>query len=73
MPLYNKTQLLDLLSSALTREVTLACESNLEARKLSWACRRLRVPSAPIRISVSQSDVILSPRKLVRFEVKEEP
>jgi len=70
--IYDRTILLSHLNSALEREITLTCASHKDAKKLSFAFRHLRTNMLTVRISVKDNEVTLSPRELVKFEVKEE-
>lgn len=69
--LYDHTILLFHLNSAVDREVTLTCASHKDAKKLSFAFRHLRTNMLTVKISVKDNEVILTPRPLVKFEVKE--
>jgi hypothetical protein len=69
--LYDHKILLFHLNSAVAREVTLTCDSHKDAKKLSFAFRHLRTNMLTVKISVKDNEVILTPRPLVKFEVKE--
>lgn len=69
--LYDNKILLSHLSTAMEKEVTLRCDSHKSAKKLSFAFRHLRTNQLTVKISVRDDEVILSPRPLVKFEVKD--
>jgi hypothetical protein len=70
--IYNKEELAALLKRGETETITLECDNNCDARRLSFALRRTPEPNFSVRISVSQSTITLSPRlPSPQFTIKE--